>query len=899
MPDDRFYSNIKDFSRIAERAFSDIARDHPYANGSTVDIRRSLNAYRAGLKCLYQSVEEHHLNKAPGKLICSMLTELIDCLVIHAHCLFFSGNTDSDELVIIALGGYGRSELNPYSDIDILFLSRETPDNRQNNSIQAQVQFLWDMNLDLGHSTRTIEDCLDAAKNDTYLATSLLEPRFITGNRTLWDDFINMYSNLINEGFGKEIAAQKIKDIKNRHEYFHNTVQIQEPNIKECPGTLRDIHTIRWLLLSTHQGKYLRDLTKNGLLTESEETTIEDDMDFLLRLRNALHFAVGKKSDVLNHLSLPDIAKNLRYTGTGAQPVEKLMREYYMHVARIRQLTCRIVDEFTTLITNATPEPFKAVSEHFSSNGKYIRLKSETSGSIKEHPGLLVEIFSATGAQGLNITRKTSSVISERIQSYGLKFPQYEGVETAFHNLINMRSGVAYSLRLLHEHDMLVKLIPEFASICWHYQYDFYHRFTTDEHSLRVVKNLEDMAVGNSPADPELIAIMQDVAAKGALYLAGLLHDIGKSSGASHSKHGERLAALALKRLGFDDRTIELVRFLIREHLLMSHISQRRDIEDKDTINDFIKIVTSTDRLRMLTLLTFADLMALSEDALTDWKRALIWDLYDKVFLRIEKGFDSTAHTSKEHFDRVYNKLKIDVPKRDIGSHLSKLPEQYLRVTTPAMILKHIKGIELMKKRGAWASFRHHGKMNTLTVIAPDHPKALSNICGAITSSDINIIRAQIFTRDDDIIIDTFHVVNESGEALIEPETQFEFKQKLPKIISGEFNVRDLIRDHTRRWKRRKKQVVYSPPRLKIYNDISPNYTIMDVFATDYTGLLYDITSVIASHDIDIHTAKIGTDEDQVADAFYIRKDGKKITDKNQIEQLSNEIIKCLSSAFV
>ena len=892
-------TEINAFGRTTEQALSVISPKHPYTAGSPVEIKQSLNAYRADLKKLHTTIEGKHLNQASGQLICGMLSIMIDSLIKHFYRLLLPESIKEPGFAIISLGGYGRRELNPYSDIDLLFLTQKTPDESENGIIMPLVQFLWDMNYDLGQSIRTIDESIEAAGDDSYLATSMLDARFLEGNPKIWNQFRDSHSQWLHGGAGKQLALRKIEDRFKRLEYFHDTVQIQEPNIKECPGTLRDIHTVRWLLLLTRQGKNLTDLTQSGLLSESEAVAYEDDLEFLLRARNTLHFYAGKKSDVIDHVSLPEIAKNLHYSGEGIKPAEKFMHEYYMRTARVKRLSDRIVDEFLDSFSPGKADTFTSISKEFTSNGKQLALNNEQIESLSLNPRLFVEIFAVAGSRGLDLTHKTASIITRNLIQSSKNLPKFSEVKSAFHNLINMRSGVSRALRLMHDHGVLTKLIPEFETICWHYQYDFYHTFTTDEHSLRVVENLEVMFQGNVFRDQGLFNLMQDVTAKGALYLAGLLHDIGKGVGILHSQRGERMASRALKRLGFDERTIQLVRFLTHEHLLMSHLSQRRDLDEEDTINDLLKHVKSTGRLRMLTLLTFADLMALSANALTDWKRALIWDLYDRTLLRIEKGFESAVHSSTDdRVKRVTDKLRKSLPEQAIVTHLASLPEQYIRDTASSVIKRHIQGIEIMKKRGAWSSFQHKGEVSALTVIAPDHPSALSDICGTITSSDINIVWAQILTRTDGIIIDTFLVVNKNDGPLIPAETQDEFKHNIRSVISGKSDVNSLIQGHVRRWKRRKKQqVVYSPPRVKVHNDISPKHTIIDIFANDYTGLLYDITSLLAAHGIDIHTARIGTDEDQVADAFYIRKDGKKIEDDEEINKLSAEIIGRLGKA--
>ena len=533
-------------------------------------------------------------------------------------------------------------------------------------------------------------------------------------------------------------------------------------------------------------------------------------------------------------------------------------------------------------------------------NGVVIRDNEAGFSDNKRRPApeAIMSLVMIAAGQNLDIDPESAVLIDDTLRDNTGITLDIPSVHDAFHDLINMKNGTGRAVRLLHEYGLLSTIIPEFSDISWHYQYDFYHMFTTDEHSIRVVEYIERMATGDPDADPDLTALMSDVTARSALYLAGILHDIGKAGGTNHSQRGERLAVRALRRLNFEERTVDLVRFLIREHLLLTHTSQRRDMEDEETISEVATRVKSVNRLRMLTLLTFADLMALSPGALTDWKRALLWELYRKTLQRIEGGYEIMSRAMKrKEIDIIVSKLIDTIPEERVRNHLNRLPEQYLRTVTPSTIRRHIKGIETMKKKGAWASFRRRDGLTALTVVTRDHPRALADICGTITSADISILGAQIFTRSDGIIIDTFLVADSEGRGLIPPDNQRDLKRTLPPIMNGDKAVPELIDRHARRWKRRRRKVIYSPPRVRFHNDISTRFTVIDVFATDYTGLLYDITSLLANRRIDIHNARIGTDEDQVADAFYVQCNGKKITGETVIEELSIEIRTCLSQS--
>ncbi|MFC1538314.1 [protein-PII] uridylyltransferase [Candidatus Latescibacterota bacterium] len=893
-------SFLKEFAELVNSDIANAARKNPYLNCTKSQLIQTLKVYRRILNKNRDKINKIHNEKGSGIFVCSLLTKLMDMFVIHITDTVSTGKGNEQEFALIALGGYGRNELNPYSDIDLLFLIKKNANPTVETRIHSIIQFLWDLNLNIGHSTRTPDECIEAAEDDINLSTSLLESRFLAGNKSLWDEFEDMFCTRFCGNKGKNLAMRKIEERNARLNAYDGTVQIQVPNVKESPGGLRDIHTARWLMTLTGHGSSFQDLHDSGFLYEHELPDYKKDFDFLLRVRNALHFETGKKTDLLAHLSLPQIAKNLKYSGSKTQCTEQFMREYYMRAGRVFRLTGHIVERL--LKQYESPEA-KSVKKDESGllivNGK-ADFSPVAENSIKEHPEILIKIFALAAGNDKEITEHASAIIERNVSKYDSSFPENPQVRAAFYEILNLRNGIGKAFRLMYEHGVLTKLIPEFEAISWHFQYNFYHAFTTDEHSIRVIENLEKIARRTLYSLPELSEIMADVTAKGALYLGGILHDIGKGQGKSHSLRGERMAARALVRLGFDERTVELVRFLIREHLIMAHISQRRDMDDIETIKDISKRVGSVGRLRMLTLLTFADLLALSDQVLTDWKKALLLSLYNKTMMYFDKGYEKLFDISGEKvIKKVLKSGKAHLSEEIIQNHIRNLPEQYINVTSPPNIRLHLHGIELMKRRGAWSSFHHLKGVCQLTVITKDYPKALSDICGTITSSDINIIGAQIFTRSDGIIIDSFLVVDDHGNSVIAPEIQTAFKRNIRSVILGKITVTEQIKSNIQRWKHRKKKAVFSKPRIKIHNDISSKYTIIDIFTMDYTGLLYDITSVLASNNIDIHTAKIGTDEDQIADAFYVRKSGGgKIEDKKTLEKITAELTAALNKAY-
>ncbi len=866
-----------------ERAFAE-AGDAPSA------VRRRIAGYREVLDRSREAVAVLHREGASGVAVCALLTDMTDRFVSHAVHRVFASSHDSGPAVL-ALGGYGRRELHPHGDVDLLFVIEDAAEGRYDDAVAAVLQYLWDIGFDLGHSTRTVTGCMDWAVADHTFATSLLEGRFVLGNDTIRRELDTAFLGWLRGEEGQSLSALKLEERAKRRALFGGSAQVQEPNVKESPGGLRDVQFIRWLFrIAEVRGETAPLLKVTGA---PGPALVRGEHDFLLRLRNALHFLTGRRTDLLDHIILPEAAASLGYPGTGNEPVERLMRDYYRHAGRIFRVAERV---HARMAEPAEPTVYSRSRDGILVGSRDLRFDAGASALLAAKPRRLLNLFALAGAQDLRIAGESAMMVEAIVEGLPPVIADDPAVQAAFRDICNLPRGTARTFRLLREYGLMERLIPEFAGIDWHYQYDFYHAYTTDEHSLRVVEHLESFA-GQVPPDPALGAVMAEVPARAALYLAGLLHDIGKVQGSDHPRRGAALAARALRRLGLDERTVELVQFLTRDHLLFSHVSQRRDIEDPETVADFAARIGSAGRLRMLLLLTFADLMALSPTALTDWKRSLLWDLYQRGLHHIEYGYE--RHTTRSRTQAIETAIAAfpSTARPDIRAHLEKLPEQYVRVTRPETVARHLRGIAAMQRHGAWASFRRRGAISHLTVITPDYHHALADICGAITASDINILGARIFTRSDGIVIDTFLVTDPAGGAVSDTAVQRSFKRNLGLVVRHEDTAAALIRSHSRRWRRRKKNVVYAPPRVSIRNDISRRHTVIDIFATDYTGLLYDITSVLADLGLDIHAARIGTDQDQVVDAFYVQLNGEKITDPARLEEIERALIGALERA--
>jgi [protein-PII] uridylyltransferase len=852
-----------------------------------------------------------HRRGAKGIATALSLTQAMDRLLLSIYSP--SRLADQKGVAVVALGGYGRKELNFASDIDVMILLAD--DDAKMLHAPAINDFfhrLLDQGIDVGHSVRTIAECVHFREQDPEVWISLLEARLIAGWWPTFAQFVRRFRKTF-AGPSRSHFVQHILHLTDRrHDKYGHSVKLLEPNIKHSAGGLRDLHGVLWLLRGS-------SLLASGTLLPQKETAViaalksakarrlfEKNLlqqtahafDFLLRVRNEMHLQSKGLHDTLEFSFQRQVAEGLRYRSTKSQTsVERFMRDYYIAARSVARLSRRSLawarDQFAS---QGTKPPKTRINTLFLQRGENLDLQPRVRHLTNE---ILLRCFVETVERGLVF----SPQLEARIERSASRLPPIRATPeaTLFRRLLSGPGGVGRAFQQMNDLGLLARWIPEWEPLVAFFQHNIYHYYTADEHTLRVVSIAESLQ--SSPSS--FGKVFRMLPRYDTLFLACLFHDIAKPRRlGDHEVGGVRVARRVLNRLGYRD-VLEDVVFLVRHHLLMEQTAFRRNLSDPKTILDFAANFTSPHQLDYLYALTYADLSAVNKNVWTDWKESLLYDLYRKTREVLTRnlteeqlrGQQKLSH--REAIDSLARSLDPDISVEEALSHLDTIEsDAYLTVFSKAEIAEHIRQI---KRNGLISTlFRSTGDHTIVTIIARDAPYALSRFCGVLTANDANIIDANIFTRTDGIIIDKFSVWDYLSKSALSDDQCRKIRQELLDVFRGASDIEELLRLHKMKWKRRSR-----PLNPNIRTDVEfedhPAYLIIDVYASDTLGFLYRISRAMSELGLDIAFAKIATRGDGIVDSFYVR-DRRNISlptgqRKEQIRRMLLQTIRDISAS--
>lgn len=859
-----------------------------------------------------EEIKNKHRGGAEGVSVCLEVTKLMDQVVRE---IYREGRGHrAAPLVLLALGSYGRCELSPYSDIDLMFVYQGEPSSVE-EVVKRTVQSLWDVGLEVGHSFRSITECVQIAHDDPNTKASFLELRRIIGDDRILRQLEKTLEQEVVFADYQDFLNSKLQEMGDRHRRYGNSVRLLEPNIKESAGGLRDLHSLFWIFtanpswhtsykikrrVSSTCVEFIAKLLRRDIIIPSERARLVQAFNFLLRVRNELGFLLQGKTDRLEFELQRKVAETLGYSPLGAlQAVERFMRDYYLHARDILILTGRIQRAFSR--KRGFLKKGERIDEGILLTDEGIGLERVSEDFFREDRVRLLKIFQLRQQYGAKFDPSLWELIERCRDLIDDGFRNSKAAAEAFLSILKGRGNVADTLRAMHELGILGRYIPEFGQLTALAQYDYYHYYTVDEHSLIAVERLEELGRVQNRENLTLSQLFSEVREKEVLYLAALLHDIGKIKGGDHPQQGAQIAEGILSRLRLDHQKKETLLFLIRNHLRMEQIAFRRNFEDPATIREFSRLVGDRDRLRLLYLLSYADLSALNPSVWTQWKGALLWELYSLTCRRLE-GRPITFRIDKKEIaelkSRVSDLLPADFPRERIEKHLNLMDMGYLISFDEREIAGHLKMIEELENKIVTVGFRDFDVHWEVTVVTRDKPFLLAEICGVIAVNDLNIFSAKIFTRGDGIIVDNFRVTPViEGEVLDENKTE-DFLRDMEGVLSGRESLEELFVRHKRRWRRRRVKSACGESQVVFDNDSSDNFTIIDVFTTDSVGLLYRIARTLSELGLDIHSARIGTRVDRVADCFYVReRSGGKVLKKEKQEAIKKRLLEVVESS--
>jgi [protein-PII] uridylyltransferase len=844
--------------------------------------RLRLEFFRAVLAEGLESLKHMHVEGASGQESVRAHARFIDDLVRSLTRLSVADSRAAGQaptpFVVVALGGYGRGELHPSSDIDLMVVYDGALSPFVQRLMQELLYTLWDLGLQIGHSLRSLEDCVAMARTDFPSRTSMQEARLIDGDRKLFTRFRRVLrDNVYRHDFG-EFLAMTLAEREQRYRKFGGSPYIGEPNVKESAGGLRDMHTAMWLGSAKFGTRTLRELAAHGLITPREQAGADAALTFLWRIRNELHFFSGHKNDVLTRDLQPRIAKNLGYENEAdTLGVEQFMRDYYLHARAIHRISRRLIARCQeTLSRRGSAERRQrqqALADGLVFFDGRLHLADRDSTALRTDPVRIMKVFWHLHRLGCELSLDLERAIEDSLDVVDAAFRAAPAVRDLFLDICRSWGRVAFTLSEMHELGLLGRYLPEFGALTCLVQYDVYHKFSADQHSLLAVEHLEALAPGQSSESEGAAQVFNEVEKPELLMLGMLLHDIGKAKGHGHVAKGIPLVQALTRRIGLPPVDADRVEFLVAHHLTMSHIAQRRDIDDPRTVADFAATVADTERLRMLYLLTYADMRAVGPGVLTGWQAAVLYELYRRTLARLTGGRDDKPSRT-QLVERLREVVKGEVGLQAVKAHVAMVPDRYVRNTSVQRMAEHLRLIARLESEAVVTELFHHADLGSsdLVVVTRDVAGLFALIAGSLAALGVNIISAQIATRADGIAIDTFQVNDPAGEAVTSAARFRRVLDALRAVLVREQTVEALLERRQRAGRDAAEE--FARPKVSIDNRLSDDHTVVEVKCPDRLGLLYLITRTLSAQGLDITSARIATEIDQALDTFYVHDRG-------------------------
>ncbi len=796
-------------------------------------------------------------------------------------------------MVLVALGGYGRGELHPLSDLDLMVIFDGEMGPYVQRATQGLLYTLWDLGLQVGHAVRSLPDCVAMARTDFASRTSMQQARYLIGDRRLFNRFRKVLAENVYRKDFAQFLETTLAERDQRYRKFGGSPYMGEPNVKESAGGLRDIHTAMWLASTKFGTRTLRELADKRLITDRERASTDAALTFLWRVRNELHFLSGHKNDVLSRDIQPQIAKNFGYVADDVSlAVEKFMRDYYLHARVIHRMSRRLIARCRETLSRPTPVQRRLRQEALA-DGLFVldgslHLVHADGRAFREDPTRLMKVFWHSHQLGFDLGIDVERAIEESLDLVDETFQRSPEVRDLFLAICRNWGRTAQTLRELHELGVLGRYLPEWGALTCLVQYDVYHRFTADQHSLLAVENLEALAPGPSAEAEGIAAVLNEVARPDLLMMGMLLHDIGKGKGHGHVAKGIPLIEELTARIGLPPEDAAAVILLVAHHLTLSHIAQRRDIHDPKTVDSLAGVVGDPERLRMLYLLTFADMRAVGPGVMTGWMARILWEVYTRTLISLTGG--KLERPSRETVaERVAE--EAGGSRRAAVAHLAMMSERYLTTTSAQRIAAHLRLVERLEEDVVATELFHHPDLGSaeLVIVTKDVPGLFALIAGTLAAEGINILSAQIHTRADGIALDTFQVNDPFGEAVTEDARWRRTLAALRRVLRSEQTVEELLA--ARRSGRPAAETVAGPPKISVDNQLSDTHTVVEVKCPDRVGLLYLITRTFQSLGLDIGSARIATEIEQAYDTFYVTdRQGRRVEDPPQMDRLRDAL---------
>lgn len=867
-----------------------------------------------------EQARELLLRDRRGLACARRLSALTDALIriVYDHAVervFKVDNPSSSErLTVAAVGGYGRATLGPGSDIDLLFLLpyKQTPWGE--SVVEYVLYMLWDLGFKVGHATRRVDECIRLARSDMTIRTAMLEARFIWGDRSLYDDLGRRFSAEVVKGTGPEFIQAKLQERDERHRRQGFSRYLVEPNVKEGKGGLRDLHTLFWITKYFYEAPTTDDLVRLGVFSRQEMARFHKCEEFLWAVRCNLHFVTRRADDRLGFDLQREVAARLGYQEhPGLSPVERFMKHYFLVAKDVGDLTrifCSALEE-----THAKPVPVldrmlnRVVRRRPKSLPNYPQF-------ILDHDRLMVADYQVFDSDPVNLLRffhvadkadlalhpDALKLITRSLRLVDGALRDSEEANRLFLEILTSKKHSETVLRVMNETGVLGRFIPDFGKVVAMMQFNMYHHYTVDEHTIRAIGVLAEIERGEGgDRHPLATELMHQIQHRRVLYVALFLHDIAKGRPEDHSVAGARIARRLGPRLGFSPTETELCAWLVEQHLTMSIVAQSRDLADRKTIRDFAAVVQTLERMKLLLILTVADIRAVGPGVWNGWKGQLLRTLYYETEPYLLGGHSQLSRDQRVAASKSELAARLEGwSEADRRSVLERHYAPYwLRVELPVKVA-HAELLRATDRAGRRLATSFQTKrfesVTEITVVAPDHPRLLSTLAGACTAAGANIVDAQIFTTTDGLALDTIVLSREFPEDADELrraekitrliETTLEGRERLPEMVAKRMATR------------RTPKAFQLPTEVKVDNNLSDRFSVVEISCLDRPGLLYDLTRAISDLNLNIASAHVATFGERAVDVFYVTDlTGQKIASASRQGTVKKRLVQAVEDA--
>jgi [protein-PII] uridylyltransferase len=779
--------------------------------------------------------------------------------------LFAEAGPVAQPVAVFALGGYGRRELCLHSDIDLLVLFSGVIGSPEERFLHAFLNPLWDFGLTIGHHVREVRDGAGLEADNPEFLLALTDARPVVGDATLLDQFVAA-SDVARTAIRTLEALKTL--ITERHARFNDTFYQLEPDVKEAPGGLRDLFG----------AQTIAKLTDPALLAQggSGARALEDAEEFLLRVRSILHLETKRHHNVLGHELQERAAEILGYLGnTPRQRVERFMGDYFRHA--------RAIDRSLRWAVRAAPTPTGRNLVRAADGMRFIDAREAA-----DRPETWLSLFQKAIDAGCGVSDEALALVQQHAGRFGAEefFPTSVHRDALLH-FLTPTPGLYARLSEMHGAGLLGQMIPEFKAINCRVVRDFYHKYTVDEHTLLTIRNLERLIDQSRPERGRFARLLGELERPDLLVLSLLLHDVGKWSDEDHAQESTRMARQLFDRLNLDEAARATVEFLVAHHLKMSLVAFRRDTEDPEVVRQFSELVGVEERLKMLCLMTLADVEAVSRDTLTPWKEELLWRLYVDTynFLTLSYG-DEVIGREQSAITELLDQRPPDLSAEQVTAFLEGLPRRYLQLFSPEAVYRHVREAADLPEAAVKAWLERHNSGWALTVLTHDQPFLFSNISGVLSSFGMNILRGFAFTKPRGLIVDVFHFMdderflqlNEGGEALV--------LKALHEVLERKVDV--ALRLKGREEGAFRRRLPGFAPVIHCDNESSKRYTIVEIIAENAIGLLYRVSRVMSEQGCDVDLVLIATEGRRAIDVFHLTRAGEKLSVAQQREMIDN-----------